>query len=198
MNVIKQYFLITVGCALYAVGFAFFLEPAHLAAGGVSGIALLITHFLKSADDGAVILLLNLPLLLIGTVVFGFRFFSGTIFATVISSAMISYAERFSGISFGDNPIFCAVIGGLLTGYGMAIIFRRHATTGGTDIIVRLLKQRFLGVKEGYIFLFADSVVVIASGIVFRDIKTAIYSGLALLTNAVTMNIALYGIGRSK
>lgn len=204
MTVPKKFLSITVGCALYALGFSLFLEPASLAAGGISGVAVLITHFLKDTDGGTVIFLLNLPLLSVGVAVFGLRFFFWTIYATAAFSGMISIIENFTlAVSFlsalSDDPFLCAIAGGVLTGFGMAMIFHCHATTGGTDIIVKLIRLKLPSIKEGYIFLIADSAVVIASGIVFRDISTAIYSGLALVANSLTLNAALYGVSnRSK
>lgn len=199
MTVIKRCFMITVGCVLYAVGFALFLEPASLVAGGISGVSVLITHFLKFADGGTVIFLLNLPLLAVGIAVFGLRFFFWTIYATVTSSGMISLIETFTHTlpflsELSNDLFFCAIAGGVLTGYGMAMIFRCHVTTGGTDIIVRLIRLRLPNVKEGYIFLIADSAVVIASGFVFHDISTAIYSGIALIANSLMLNAVLYGV----
>lgn len=193
MDVLKRYAVITFGCTLYAAGFALFLEPAHLAAGGVSGIAVLVTHFWKTVDGGTVIFLLNLPLLILGSAVFGGRFFFGTIWATVVSSGMISFAEHFVYDPVGDDRYFCAVIGALLTGSGMGLIFRQGATTGGTDIVVRLIQRKTPDVKTGYIFLFVDSAVVLASGFVFGDVATVVYSGLSLAANTLVLNLVIYG-----
>lgn len=197
MNVLKRYTVITLGCAVYAAGFALFLEPAHLAAGGVSGIAVLVTHFWKAIDGGTVIFLLNLPLLILGTAVFGRRFFFGTVWATVVSSGMISFAEHFVYAPVGDDPYFCAVMGALFTGVGMGMIFRCHVTTGGTDIVVRLIQKKIPNVKTGYIFLFVDSMVVLASGFVFGDVAAVVYSGLSLTLNTLVLNLVIYGVTKS-
>ena len=194
MKRLKRYGVITVGCVLYAVGFALFLEPAQLAAGGVSGIAVLVTHFYSRIDGGTIIFLLNLPLLIIGSAVFGGRFFFGTIWATTISSVLISYAEHFLYIPKGDDRYFCAVMGALLTGLGMGLIFRCHATTGGTDIVVHLIQRKIPDVKAGYIFLLVDAAVVLASGVVFESAATIFYSALALTANTLVLNLVLYGV----
>ncbi|MGN1345547.1 MAG: YitT family protein [Eubacteriales bacterium] len=194
MDVLRRYTVITLGCALYAAGFALFLEPAHLAAGGVSGIAVLVTHFWEAVDGGTVIFLLNLPLLLVGSLVFGGRFFFGTVWATVVSSGMISLAEHFMYAPIGDDRYFCAVMGALLTGVGMGMIFRCGATTGGTDIVVRLIQRRVPKIKTGYLFLFVDAAVVLASGVVFGDAATVVYSALSLAANTLVLNLMLYGV----
>ena len=198
MDVLKRYAVITFGCALYAAGFAWFLEPAHLAAGGVSGIAVLVTHFYETIDGGTVIFLLTLPLLIVGSAVFGGRFFFGTVWATVVSSGMISFAEHFVYPTVGDDRYFCAVMGALFTGVGMGLIFRRHATTGGTDIVVRLIQRKLPDIKTGYIFLFVDAAVVLASGFVFGDAAAVFYSGLSLAVNTLVLNLVIYGMAERR
>ena len=194
MKLLKRYTLITFGCVLYAAGFSLFLEPADIAAGGVSGIAVIATHLWNSIDGGTVIFLLNLPLLIVGSAVFGGRFFFGTVWATAVSSAMISFAEHFVYPPVGDDRYFCAILGALLTGIGMGIIFRCHATTGGTDIVVHLIQRKIPNIKAGYIFLLVDAAVVLASGVVFESAATIFYSALALTANTLVLNLTLYGI----
>jgi len=198
LDVLKRYSVITLGCALYAAGFALFLEPAHLAAGGVSGIAVIVTHFLDAVDGGTVIFLLNLPLLIVGSAVFGGRFFFGTVWATAVSSGMISFAEHFVCHPVGNDRYFCAVMGALLTGIGMGMIFRCQATTGGTDIVVRLIQRKIPEIKTGYIFLLVDSAVVLTAGVVFRDAGTTFFSGLALAGNTLVLNLVLYGMSKRR
>ena len=193
MNVWKRYGIITFGCALFAAGFSLFLEPAGIAAGGVSGIAVIVTHLWNAVDGGTVIFLLNLPLLIVGSAVFGGRFFFGTVWATSVSSAMISFAEHFVYPPIGCDRYLCALIGALLTGIGMALIFRCSATTGGTDIVVHLLQRKMPDVKTGYIFLFVDTAVVLAAWLVFGDTGTLFYSALALTANTLVLNLTLYG-----
>ena len=193
MEILKRYTRITIGCALFAAGFALFLEPADIAAGGVSGIAVIVTHLWTAVDGGTVIFLLNLPLLIVGSAVFGGRFFFGTVWATTVSSAMISFAEHFVYPPVGDDPYFCAVTGAVLTGIGMGLIFRCHATTGGTDIVVHLIQRKIPDVKAGYIFLLVDAAVVLASGVVFESAAAVFYSALALTMNTLVLNLTLYG-----
>ena len=193
MNLLKCYTAISLGCLFYAVGFAFFLEPAHLSAGGVSGIALMITHYYQSLDGGTVIFLLNIPLLALGTAVSGKRFFFGTIWATAVSSGMISFCEHRLSSSSDFDPYTCAVLGALLTGVGMGLIFRFHATTGGTDILVHLIQRKFPDIKTGHLFLLIDTSIILVSGYVFQDIAAALFSGLTLLGSSAVINLILYG-----
>ncbi len=199
MEVLKRYSLITVGCAVYATGFALFLEPVNLAAGGVSGIAVIIVHFLDMLDSGSVIFMLNLPLLITGAVVFGGKFFFGTIWATAASSGMISLFEHIMQHgNLSEDRFLCAMMGALLTGAGMGLIFRYGATTGGTDIVVRLIQRKIPHLKTGYIFLLVDSAIVITAGFVFRDAGTAVYSGISLAVNIFILNLVIYGTKHKK
>lgn len=199
MKHIKKYILMTAGCAVYAAGFAYFIEPASLAPGGVSGIAVIIVHYLQTVDCGTIIFLLNLPLLLIGTSVFGTEFCFGTVFATAASSAMISALESipFSPID-PSKRLLCALLGALFVGLGVGVIFVCGATTGGTDIVVRLICRKAKNVPAGHIFMLVDSAVVIISGFVFRDVMTAVYSAISLTLCSLTINAVIYKSPRGK
>ena len=198
MNFIKRYSMISLGAIIFALGFALFLSPAEISPGGVSGIVILITHFYPDIDSGLLILMFNVPLLIAGTLILGGKFLAGTIWATVFSSIAISVFERLIPAPPTDD-IFCsALLGAIFLGVGLGLVFRENATTGGTDIAVRLIQKRIPHIKTGHIFLMLDSAVVIASGIVHRDIRSATYSGLALGISMVVFNYVLYGGMRAK
>lgn len=198
MNLIKRYGIISIGCIIFALGFALFLSPLEISPGGVSGIVILITHFYPFLDSGLLILMFNVPLLIAGTLILGGKFLAGTIWATVFSSFAISVFEQLIPTPVTDD-IFCgALLGAIFLGVGLGLVFRGNATTGGTDIAVRLIQKRFPHIKTGNIFLMLDSAVVIASGIVHRDIRAATYSGLALGISMIIFNYVLYGGMRAK
>ncbi len=193
MKKIRRYAFITLGSLIFSAGFSLFIEPAEIAPGGLSGLLVLISHIFPNTDSGLAFFLMNLPLLIVGAIVFGWKFFFGTIWATVISSFGMSIIDYF----IKDAPttdIFClSLAGALFLGVGLGIVFRENATTGGTDIIVRLIQKRFPHLRVGYIFLMIDSVIVIMSGIVFREIETLIYSGFVLSLSSLIFNYTLYG-----
>ncbi len=198
MNFIKRYGIISLGCVIFALGFALFLSPLEISPGGVSGIVILITHYFPSVDSGLLILFFNVPLLIFGSIILGGRFLTGTVWATVFSSLAISVLERIIPKPVTDD-IFCAtLLGAVFLGVGLGLVFRENATTGGTDIAVRLIQKRIPHIKSGTIFLMLDSAVVIMSGIVHRDIRSATYSGLALALSMVVFNYVLYGGMRAK
>lgn len=194
----KRYLMITLGCVLYGMGFAFFIKPSMLAPGGISGVAVILSEYIPFLSSGSIIFLLNLPLLITGASVFGWKFFAGTVWATVFSSFTISFCEAvFAPIQSADR-LCCAAAGGIFIGIGIGLVFRENATTGGTDIIVRLLQKKFPYIRSGNIFMMVDSVVVISSGLVFRDLETSVYSGISLAVSTYIFNYILYGGMRAK
>ncbi len=193
MKKVRRYSLITLGCVLFALGFSLFIEPASLAPGGVSGIVVILSHLINEIDTGLFFLLLNLPILIIGGVVFGIRFFIGTVYATLASGVAMSIFSSLFPSPISHDRFCLSLAGAVLTGVGLGLVFREGATTGGTDIIARLIQKKYPHLRIGYIFIILDSVIVLSSGIVFRDINTIIYSAFAVTVSSLVFNYVLYG-----
>lgn len=193
MKIIKRYSIITLGCLAFAIGFAMFLAPANIAPGGISGIAVIVSHFFPDIVNGVTILLLNIPLLIAGVIIFGGRFLLGTIWASIVSSVFVTVIELSVPLPISTDIFCCALVGGIVMGVGLGFVFRANATTGGTDVIVRLVQLKIPHVKTGNIFMIVDSCIVVLSGIVFRDFDTAVYSGFALWVSTKAFNYILYG-----
>lgn len=192
MRIVKRYGIITLGCFVFAIGFALFLSPANIAPGGVSGIAVIVSHYFPTISEGLTILLLNIPLLVAGAVIFGGGFFFGTIWASVFSSAFVMLFEYTVPLPISEDEFCCALVGGIVMGFGIGLVFRENATTGGTDVAVKLVQRRVPHIKTGNIFMIIDSCIVVISGFVFRNIDTAIYSGFALWVSMVVFNRVIY------
>ncbi len=189
---VKDYLLITLGSVIYAAGIALFLDPNSLAPGGVSGIAIIINHFAEPLSVGIIIVLMNIPIMILGVVKFGFRFLLSSIYSVVLSSAMMEVFGRFAG-PLTDNLLLAALAGGALQAVGIGLVFRAGATTGGIDIIVRVLRRRLRYVRTGTLFLLIDGVVITVSGIVFKNLDIALYAALALTVYMTVFNSVLYG-----
>ena len=187
-----DYILITVGSLIFAVGISLFLDPNDLAPGGVSGIAIIINHFWQPVNVGIIIVILNVPIMIIGVIKFGFRFLFSSIYAVAVSSAAMEILGRTVG-AVTDDKLLAAVAGGALQAIGIGIVFRAGATTGGTDIIVRVLRLKFRYLKTGTLFLFIDGIIITVSGIVFRDLNIALYAALSLTVYMAVFNAVLYG-----
>jgi uncharacterized membrane-anchored protein YitT (DUF2179 family) len=183
---------LTLGSVIFATGVACFLDPNSIAPGGISGVAIIITKFIDVIPTGTLIALINVPILLVGTIKFGFRFLASTMYAVLLSSVAVDTIGWLVG-PLTDNLLLAAVGGAVLVGTGVGLVFRTGATTGGTDVIVKLLRTKFRHLPTGLVFGFVDGCVCLASGIVFKNIEVMIYAGIALMLQSMIMNKVLYG-----
>jgi uncharacterized membrane-anchored protein YitT (DUF2179 family) len=191
-KIIWDLFLLTLGSVIFAAGVACFLDPNSIASGGVSGIAIIITKFIDLLPTGTVIALINVPILLVGTIVFGFKFLASTIYAVLVSSLAVNVFGEYVG-SLTSDLLLASVAGSVLVGAGVGLVFRTGATTGGTDVIVKLLRLKFRHIPTGLVFGFVDGCVCALSGIVFKNIELTIYAAISLMVASTTMNKLLYG-----
>lgn len=188
--------MITLGCILYSIGFILFISPNNLAPGGITGISVILGEFVP-LGEGILVLILNIPLLIIGLWKFGRAFLLQTVYATVISSFMMEGMSYLVDISRGtlvptNDLLLAGIVGGATVGCGMGIIFRCGATTGGTDVIVKLVCLRFRHVKTGNIFIVFDSIVVMVSAVVFRNVEIALYTAVTLVVTSFVLDTVLY------
>lgn len=187
---VKDYLVITAASAIYAAAVSFFLDPNSLAPGGVTGIAIIMNR-LTGLETGTWIFLINIPVLLLGMWKFGWVFILSTLYCTTAVSLATNLFTPFGALT--RDPLLAAVSGASLMALSMGLIFKAGATSGGTDIIVKLLRLRFPHLKTGSLFLLTDTVIVTASAFVFKDIDTALYAGLVVFVNSVLIDVVLYG-----
>ena len=198
-KILKDYswvFKTIVGSALFALGFSIFLEPNNINTGGISGLAQAVAQMIGIGNVGFLSMLLNLPLFLAGGVRVGKRFFFGSMIGMVVSGVLIDAFAAFS-IGFHD-PLVSGIYGGLLCGLGIGMVFVAGTSTGGSDILVRLLKLHYRNVPIGTISTVFDALVVILTGFVFHDISRALYSGIAVFVTGQVMDIVVYRFDYSK
>lgn len=198
-KILKDYswvFKTIVGSAVFAFGFSIFLEPNNINTGGISGLAQAVAQVIGIGNVGLLSMLLNLPLFLAGGVRVGKRFFFGSLIGMVVSGVLIDAFAAFS-IGFHD-PLVSGIYGGLLCGLGIGMVFVAGTSTGGSDILVRLLKLHYRNVPIGTISTVFDALVVILTGFVFHDISRAMYSGIAVFVTGQVMDIVVYRFDYSK
>lgn len=183
---------LTAGSIIFATGVACFLDPNSIAPGGISGVAIIITKFIDFIPTGTLIALINVPILLVGTIKFGFKFLASTMYAVLVSSIAVDTIGALVGPMTND-PLLAAVGGAVLVGTGVGLVFRTGATTGGTDVIVKLLRTKWRHLPTGIVFGVVDGCVCLTSGIVFKNIEVMIYAGIALMLQSMIMNKVLYG-----
>lgn len=182
-------FLTTVGAVLYAVSIGFFLDPSHLSAGGVTGIAQIVSQYLP-IGTGTLSLLMNVPIMFLGMWKFGVKFFALTAYALVLSSPLI---DLFVAHPLTTDPVLAALAGGALLGVGMGVLFRAGASSGGVDIITKVIRLRFPHVKTGAIFFILDAIIIGVSALVFGDLDIGLYATIGILITTFVVNYVLYG-----
>ena len=184
------------GCALFGAGFALFLEPNDLNAGGISGLAMMLVHLTKFGSVGMITMLMNLPLFIVGGIKVGRKFFVGSLIGMAASSVLL---DLFSLLPHpATEPLLAALYGGLLCGIGLGVVFSTGASTGGSDIVVRLLKLRYENVPIGTINIIFDALVVVLTGLVFWDVSKALYSGVTIFVCGQVIDAVVYRFDYSK
>ena len=187
---------ILAGCAIFGAGFAMFLEPNSLNAGGVTGLAMMIVHLSRFGSVGLFTLLMNLPLFIIGGIKVGKKFFIGSLVGMAASSVLLDVLALLPHPV--TEPLIAALYGGVLCGAGLGIVFSTGASTGGSDIVVRLLKLKYENVPIGTINIIFDATVVILTGLVFWDVSKALYSGITIFISGQVIDAVVYRFDYSK
>lgn len=218
LQTLKQYAIITLGCLIYSAGISLFIKPAGLSSGGMTGISIIVNYFIPQVSQGIWLLILNVPMLVLGLIFFGWKFILSTGFATVVSSLLMSMWELLlgekgadvlpltGGIDAASAVIIGAVMGGVLFGIGMGLIFRMGASTAGTDVIVKLLRKRFRHIPTGMISLATDMIIVLCALFIKNDqatvqltaIERLFYTALATVVFTVMFDWVLYGGNSAK
>ena len=187
---------IILGCAIFALGMDLFLFSNDMTAGGISGVALILNHIFGIGTVGTITALINLPLFLIGGRKIGMRFFIGSIIGAVFLSFFIDLFAVLPPIE--AEPLLAALYGGAICGLGAGLVFMSQASTGGSDIIVRLLKQKYRHMPLGHITISFDFVVATLTGIVFHDISKTLYSLIAIFVTGQVLDAVIYRFDYSK
>ena len=184
------------GSTLFALGFALFLAPNNINTGGISGLAMVLVETLGFGSVGSLSILVNLPLFVLGGLKIGRRFFAGSLLGMLLSSVLI---DAFSGLSFATpEPLLGVLYGGVICGLGLGVVFVSGTSTGGSDILVRLLKLRYRNVPIGQISMIFDGLVVILTGIAFQDVSKALYSGVTVFLCGKMVDAVVYKFDYSK
>ena len=180
---------------LYAAAIALFLDPNQLAPGGVSGIAIILNR-LTNLPTGTLILLMNIPLLALGMWKLGWKFVLSTVVAVAASSVFTDLLAPYGPLT--TDPLLAACAGGGLLAVGMGILFKLGATSGGTDILIRVIKLKYKHLKTGSLFLATDCCVIAASALVFGDMDLALYAAIATIVSSFCLDLVLYGRDEAK
>lgn len=195
LHEMKNLLIITVAAFVYAIGISIFLDPNELAPGGVTGIAVILNR-LVNIETGTLYFLLNIPIVLVGIWKFGWRFIIKTAYAISIVSLFTNMLAPIGAVT--DDLLINAAVGGILIAVGVGWIFKAGATTGGTDIIIKLLRRKYRHLKTGFLFLCSDVIIVAISGLVFRNWTVAFYALATVVINGKALDYVLYGGDEAK
>jgi uncharacterized membrane-anchored protein YitT (DUF2179 family) len=194
---VLPYLWIVLASAVYAVGFNWCYVPNDIAFGGLTGVAQLIHAAVPWAPVGTVVILLNIPLFLLGWRLLGGRLLVSSLFAMAVSSVFIDVLDSLYSFSPMD-PLLACVYGGVLIGVSLGVIFQQGATTGGTDLIARLLKLPLPWLPVGRLLLLVDLAVILAVALAFRSVDSALYGVISLVLSTRVMDLVLYGMDNAK
>lgn len=185
-----------IGCAIFALGFDLFLLPNDLNAGGISGLSMVLVHLSQIGTIGTVTAILNLPLFVLAGVKIGKKFFFSSLCGMLLSSVLIDLFVAFPYPKVG--PLVGALYGGALCGLGLGVVFSAGGSTGGSDIIVRLLKKKWQNVPLGIINTCFDLGIAALTGFVFQNVERALYSGIAIFVAGRVIDAVVYSFDYSR
>lgn len=194
----KTYGMLLVGAAVYALAFDAFFVPNGIAFGGVTGLAQILNFFVPKAPVGTVVILFNIPLFLLGWKLLGGHMLVSSLFAMTASSLFIDLLSLAYEFPAMEDKLLACIFGGVVLGVGLGITFLQGATTGGTEIVARLLKLKLSWLPMGKLLLLSDLTVVALVALVFHNIGTALYGIVALYISTVVMDWVLYGMDNAK
>lgn len=197
MKKIKQYILLNLGLFLVAAGIYYFLVPNDLAAGGVSGLAMVINHYVKALPVGVLMLIMNFILFILAFFIIGKEFAGKTVYSSLMLSGMIMALERFFPIKhpITDDLFIQLIFGILISAIGMAIVFNQNSSTGGTDIIGKIINKYF-HVPIGKAVLMVDFIITLSAAVTFGP-RIGMYSLLGVIINGVVIDYVIEGLNIS-
>jgi uncharacterized membrane-anchored protein YitT (DUF2179 family) len=190
-----DYLMIVVGTLITALAFNLFILPHEIAPGGVSGIGALVYYVSgRRIPVGVTIIVLNVPLFAASIKKFGGKFGIRTLLATILLSLFIDYVRV---PSLSENALLASIYGGVLMGFGMGLVFRANATTGGTDLMARLVHHWIHSIRISWVLFAIDSLVVVASGLLLGP-DQALYALVSLFITSKMIDLVLEGLNQSK
>lgn len=191
----KTYGIISFGVMSAAVGISVFLSKAKVVAGGVSGVGIILNG-LFGFPIGLFMLMANIPILLIGFKMLGKRFLLKTLYGTVMLSVFTDLATKIP--TFTDDLLLSAIAGGALIGIGMGFVFLVGATTGGVDVLAKILNKLFPAFDVGKCLFIIDFIIILTSGIVFKDYELCLYGLISLFIVTYLIDTIIQGANSAK
>lgn len=195
-NVLTDVVCFVFGALIYSIAVNVFISSNGISPGGFTGIATVVNH-ITHTPTGIILFLLNIPVLILGYIKMGGIFILKTSFVTIVVSLLLDVSAKFLHPLKTDG-ILASLFGGILMGVGLSFILLRGATTGGVDIIAKLINKKYRHISVGKIILMADAIVIILNAVVYKNAENALYSIIAMYAATRIMDILLYGADKGK
>ncbi len=196
INTLKNNGMWIIGCILYSIGVNSFAVPNNIAQSGITGVSVIFYH-LFGTPVGTINLVLNIPLLILMWIFLGKKLVARTLWVTVLLSTAIDIIAMFD-IAYTGNPLLASLYCGLCQGAGLGLIMITGATSGGTDIVARLVHKKFPHITVGTVVMLADAVVVATGMFVFRSIESGLYAIIVIYVSTKVIDSMIYGVGNGK
>lgn len=193
----RDYLWIALGSVLYSLSFDWFYVPNQIGFGGLTALGMILNHLSPAVPIGMVVLVLNIPLFLLGWRFLGGHTLVSSLFAMAATSVLVDLFAALYDFPAMD-PMLAAIFGGVTLGASLGMIFSKGATTGGTDLIARLLKLPFAWLPVGKLLMVVDLSMLLAVSAAFRSMNSAMYGIIALYISTMVMDSMLYGLDKSK
>ena len=194
---VKSYVVITLGSILYALAYNIFYAPNLVAMGGLTGLGQVLNALIPVLPVGTTVFVMNVPLFFLGWKFIGGHLLVSSLYAMTFSSFAIDVMDMIYQFPPMDTML-AAIFGGALLGAGIGLVFSQGATTGGTDLIARLLKLKFAWLPMGTLVLIPDFIVIVLAAIAFGKVESALYGLVSLFITSKVMDMVLYGMDSSK
>ena len=194
---VRNYLWIALGSALYSLSFDWFYVPNQIGFGGLTALGMILNHFSPAIPIGAVVFLLNIPIFILGWKFLGGHTLVSSLFAMAATSVLVDLISAVYTFPPMD-PMLAAVFGGVSLGVALGMIFSKGATTGGTDLIARLLKLPFAWLPVGKLLMVVDLSLLLAVSVAFRSMESGMYCIISLYISTMVMDGVLYGMDQSK
>lgn len=190
--------MILLGLSFYAVGLTGFIMPSKIVTGGLAGVSLLIEYAtLGKIPLQETYFVVNCVLLLIALKVLGGKFLIKTVFGVVVLTALLTYCRTFLAAGFiTDEPLLSGVIGGMLCGAGVGLVFSANGSTGGTDIIIAII-GKYKNITFGRTMLFIDFIIISTSYLIFEDVNKIVYGLIVLGVMTYMIDMVVNGSRQS-
>jgi len=194
---VLDYLLIIIGAFILAAGFVFFINPYNIVPGGVYGIGIVVHHLIPEVPVGTFGLVLNVPLTILGIKILGARFGLKTVIGMVLTTIFMDTLTYFIGendpLGLQDDLLLSCVFGGIVIGFGLGLIFKAKATSGGSDIVA-MIGAKFSKISVGQMLIIVDSIIVLLGLIIFKDWKIPLYSWIVIFITGKVIDVTIDGL----